>query len=203
MNLDEGNKIGPGGLVLVVGPSGCGKDTLLRGARAILEDRPEYIIPRRMITRPSDPDSEDSIEISRQEFASMRSAGGCSVCWEAHGLGYALPNTIIDEIGAGRTVIFNCSRAVLPDLEQRYQNVLAVHITVSRDVLKTRLMARGRETEADIQERLDRASFELPSDIPRIEIDNSGTSGAGSEALAQAITNFHASILAGTTAERS
>ncbi|MEM7463002.1 MAG: phosphonate metabolism protein/1,5-bisphosphokinase (PRPP-forming) PhnN [Pseudomonadota bacterium] len=203
MSPDKEAKIGPGGLVLVVGPSGCGKDTLLSGARANLADRSECVFPKRMITRPSDPESEDSIEISRQEFAAMRLSGECCVCWEAHGLGYALPNSIVGDLEAGRIVIFNCSRSVLPNLARRFQNTLVVQLTVPRDVLNARLRARGRETEEDIRERLNRGGFELPSDISSIEIDNSGTRDIGSKVLADAITDFHRSILKQTTTSKS
>ena len=44
-------KIGPGRLVLVVGPSGAGKDTLIAGARVKCLNNPTIVFPRRVVTR--------------------------------------------------------------------------------------------------------------------------------------------------------
>ncbi len=80
----EAGAIGPGRLVLVVGPSGAGKDTLLRLARAACADDHDIVFPRRIVTRASSAD-EDNIAVSPDEFRRARERGEFAVHWEAHG----------------------------------------------------------------------------------------------------------------------
>jgi len=89
-----------GRLILVVGPSGAGKDSLIEGARAALAGCPEYLFPRRIITRESDPGSEDHFTLSEAEFAQQQAAGAFFLSWGAHGLHYALPGAVADALAA-------------------------------------------------------------------------------------------------------
>ena len=62
--------IGPGRLILVVGPSGAGKDTLLGLAKAALADDGAIVFPRRVITRQAST-SDDSEEVSVGTFEAV------------------------------------------------------------------------------------------------------------------------------------
>ena len=64
---DQTAAIGPGRLVLVVGPSGAGKDTLLRFAKAACVESGNIVFPRRIITREASA-SEDNEEVSDGTF---------------------------------------------------------------------------------------------------------------------------------------
>ena len=112
MAHDEASGIGPGRLVLVVGPSGAGKDTLLRLAQAACVDDRDIVFPRRVVTRESS-ETEDNMAMSQDEFRRAREHGDFAVHWEAHGHSYALPLEINDDILAGRAVVANVSRTVI------------------------------------------------------------------------------------------
>src|SRR5262249_20842835 len=59
--------IGPGRLIVVVGPSGAGKDTLIGLARAELAPDSRVIFPKRVITRPSS-SAEDNDAVASASF---------------------------------------------------------------------------------------------------------------------------------------
>ncbi|QPF92550.1 phosphonate metabolism protein/1,5-bisphosphokinase (PRPP-forming) PhnN [Bradyrhizobium commune] len=152
----EAGAIGPGRLVLVVGPSGAGKDTLLRLGQAACVDDHEIVFPRRVVTRESS-EAEDNIAMSPDEFRRAREHGDFAVTWDAHGHSYALPLEINDDIRAGRAVVVNVSRTVIAALRLAYENVLVVAITAPPDVLAQRLAARARVSDGNIADRLARS----------------------------------------------
>ena len=146
---------GPGRLVLVVGPSGAGKDTLIGLARAALADDGNVLFPRRLVTREASP-SEDNEYASPEAFQSALSRGDLAVHWEAHGHCYGLPCSIIDDIHADRTVIVNVSRTVVEAMRRAFVDVVVVAVTAPPEVLAERLAARTRRGDGRIADRLGR-----------------------------------------------
>jgi ribose 1,5-bisphosphokinase len=162
--------IGPGRLVLVVGPSGAGKDTLLGLVKTACADDRRIVFPRRLITREASP-SEDNEEISAEAFQRAVAGGDYAMHWEAHGHRYALSRAINDDIRAGRTVIANVSRAVISAARRIYINVMVVLITAPPDVLAARLAARARASDGRLADRLARTV----DAVPDVTIVNSGS----------------------------
>lgn len=146
--------IGPGRLVLVVGPSGAGKDTLIARARAMCRDD-QVVFPRRVITRPASA-AEDNDTLSEQAFDAALAGGAFALSWNAHGLKYGIPRSIESDIGAGRTVVCNVSRTVVAAARARYAHMTAVLITAPPAVLAARLAQRGRASDGAIENRIRR-----------------------------------------------
>lgn len=146
-----------GTLVLVVGPSGAGKDTLIEGASAALAGNPAFGFPRRDVTRKAGLGGENYRAVTVDEFLAREAAGGYCLSWQAHDLHYGILREVEDHLAAGRHVVANVSRSVIEEARARLQPVLVVNIAVSEEVLARRLRARGRESEAEIAGRLARA----------------------------------------------
>ncbi|NJM82160.1 MAG: phosphonate metabolism protein/1,5-bisphosphokinase (PRPP-forming) PhnN [Tabrizicola sp.] len=165
----------------IVGPSGAGKDTLIRGA---LAGRPDLRLIRRVITRPAEAGGEDFEGVSIEEFRLRRDRGEFALHWQAHGLCYGIPKAQV--AGAG-DVIFNGSRAALPDAIAAFAGLRIILVTAPDPVLAARLASRGRETEAEITARLARAAFTLPEGISVATVVNDGTPEAGVARLLAAL----------------
>ncbi len=174
----------PGRLVAVVGPSGAGKDTIMDGARRHLADSPDIVFVRRVITRPAEAGGEDHRAATPGEFAAMKASAGFLLDWDAHGIRYGIPASVADEVTAGKTCVANLSRAAVADA-RRLLPTMVVEITAPIPVLAERLARRGRETAADIAERLRRAGA-VQADADLV-IVNDGAPETAVEALVRAL----------------
>lgn len=143
-----------GTLFLVVGPSGAGKDTLIRAAHARLG--PPYVFPRRTVTRPRDPLDEDHVTEDAESFAARERDGAFALSWRAHGLAYGIPASITADLEAGRHVVVNVSREIVEHVRTRFAPVRVLLVTAPPDTLRGRLDARGREDATDVAQRLAR-----------------------------------------------
>lgn len=163
-----------GVLVLVVGPSGSGKDTLISWLRERLSLDRRVMFVRRTVTRPADANSEEHVSLDEAAFLDTCARGGFAVTWSAHGHQYGLPVSALHHVRNGGLAIANGARRALDDIEAVFGNVVIVRLGVEEGVLRERLRSRGREGGRDIEQRLKAAAMPLDTHLPIIEIDNSG-----------------------------
>ncbi|WP_262329324.1 phosphonate metabolism protein/1,5-bisphosphokinase (PRPP-forming) PhnN [Bosea sp. BH3] len=156
-----------GALVLVVGPSGAGKDTLMDAARAALASDPLFRFARRLVTRPAMAGAEDHDSCDEAAFQAAEAKGELALSWRAHGLSYGIPAAELACITEGGVAIVNISRGAIAAAEPLADRVIVINITAPAAVLARRLAARGRESEADIAARLSR---EAPLTADRAQI---------------------------------
>jgi len=147
--------IGPGRFVLVVGPSGGGKDTLIALAKMACRADRTIVFPRRIVTRDASA-AEDHDCLDDAAFDRAATDGGFAFWWQAHGLKYAVPGSVADDIRAGRTVICNVSRAIVADVRARYAVVDVVLVTAPADILVARLAGRSRGSDGPLEQRIKR-----------------------------------------------
>ncbi|AYD03299.1 phosphonate metabolism protein/1,5-bisphosphokinase (PRPP-forming) PhnN [Neorhizobium sp. NCHU2750] len=185
----------PGCMVVVVGPSGAGKDTLMAHAARFFRDRADVVFARRVITRDASAGGEDHDGVCEADFESMETAGRFSVSWRAHGLRYGIPFETAEAVAAGTLVIANGSRSALQFFAKAYPRLVVVNVTARPEVLAARLEARGRESRDDILRRLARSSLGVIGDYHVVTIDNSDDLETAGKALVEALSSLLAQDL--------
>jgi phosphonate metabolism protein PhnN/1,5-bisphosphokinase (PRPP-forming) len=118
-----------GTLILVVGPSGAGKDSIIAGAAERLRDDTRVIFARRVITRPAEAGGESHVAVSTAEFSATRAAGRLMLHWRAHGLDYGLPQELAAALEHGKSVVANVSRTVVTEARRRFPPVTVVAVS--------------------------------------------------------------------------
>ncbi|EJC74767.1 phosphonate metabolism protein, PRPP-forming 1,5-bisphosphokinase PhnN [Rhizobium leguminosarum bv. trifolii WSM2012] len=162
-------------MVVVVGPSGAGKDTLMNLAARRFSGRDNVHFIRRVITRHRDAGGENHLSVSLEGFAAMEQSGSFAVWWEAHGLKYGIPAEVSVALSKGHVVVANGSRSALHRFQAAFPRLKVINVTASAEVLAGRLEARGRETHEDIMARLARGPLTVRGDYDVTELDNSGS----------------------------
>ena len=169
-----------GRLLYVVGPSGSGKDSLIDYARP---RAPAHVtFARRTITRLATAGGEKHIAVTPHDFEELLAAGAFAMHWRANGLAYGIGREIIDWLAQGRTVVVSGSRAYLPQALAAFPRLQVVSVTASPETLRARLVARSRESAAEIEARLARATaLQVPPGTVVHEIHNDGDLAQGGD----------------------
>lgn len=177
--------------VAVVGPSGAGKDTILRHAAQAMAGRDDVHFVRRVITRLSDGITEDHDTLTEADFENAEASGAFCLTWSAHGLRYGVPASALHSARQGKTVVANISRTALGDALSAFGRLAIIEISADRQVLADRIAARGREPLADVVARLERSvALTVPPRTTHIRIDNSGPIETALEAFLSALRTF-------------
>ena len=143
-------------LYFLVGPSGVGKDTLLTQLKAHLYADNQPLVAHRYITRPVREDDENHIALSEFDFNRRQQAGLFLFDWHSHGYQYAVGCEVKKWVKQGQNVIVNGSRQYLATAREIYPRLVPVWMTVSEQVLRDRLHQRGRESDDEIEQRIQR-----------------------------------------------
>lgn len=158
-------------LILVVGPSGAGKDALIEAGRRA---RPGLFYPKRVVTRPADAAGEEHEGVDPAAFERMEAEGRFALTWRAHGLAYGVPRAILDELAAGRDAVVNVSRSAVEAARALWPAVRVILVEAARETRAARLRARGREDAGEIDSRLAREPAVMTAGADVLVVDNSG-----------------------------
>lgn len=150
-------------LIVVSGPSGCGKDTVVK---EIIRTDDRFTLSVSATTRPKRPyetDGVDYIFLSTQEFIAKISKGEflehTLYCDNYYG---TLKSQIEEKVAAGKTVILVIEVEGAQNVKKVYPDALTVFICPpSLEELERRLRQRNTEDDGKIKQRLYKAGEEL------------------------------------------
>lgn len=152
-----------GVLFIVSGPSGAGKTTL---SSAALQAFPELTLSVSCTTRSPRGDETDGLEyvfVDRARFDAMVARGQLAEWAEVHGYCYGTPREPLDRaLAEGRHMLLDIDVQGAAQIRALYPEAVAVFLLPpDRATLEARLRARGTDSEATVQRRLDNACREI------------------------------------------
>ena len=164
----------PGKLVLVVGNSGSGKDSIMKGVKERYpSDLISLYLTQRYITRPYS-DTEDNIAVTPEDFKIMSLQGEFVLEWHIYGLDYGVPIEIYEWLKKVHPVLVNVSRSIIKKARKIYQNIVVVFIDVPFEITLKRVKERARESGVRLEERILRARQNQYIPDADFVVDNSG-----------------------------
>lgn len=164
----------PGKLVLVVGNSGSGKDSIIKGVKERYpSDLIKLYLTQRYITRPCS-DTEDNIAVIPEVFKIMSEQGEFVLEWHIYGLDYGVHIEIDEWLKKGHPVLVNVSRSIVKKARKIYQNIVVVFIDVPLEISLKRVKERARESGVRLEERILRARQNQVIPDADFIVDNSG-----------------------------
>jgi guanylate kinase len=156
----------PGRVVIVSGPSGVGKTSVMR--RVYEACRVPLVRSVSATTRPPRPeeiDGKDYHFLTNEEFGLRNKKGEFVECCQVfvHSYWYGtLEAEVASGLNAGKWVVLEIDVQGALAVTQRYPDSVTIFLRPSsRDVLEHRLRSRGTETEEAIRRRLAQADHEL------------------------------------------
>ena len=155
----------PGRLVVISGPSGVGKTSILR---RLLADVPSLIPSVSATTRPPRVGERDGVDyhfLTLEEFERRRAAGEFLECCRVYGRQHwygTLAAEVAPRIAAGEWVVLEIDVEGTLSILARYPEALTIFVEPSDpDDLERRLRGRGTESPEAMARRLEVAHREL------------------------------------------
>lgn len=155
----------PGAAVVIIsGPSGVGKDTIIHAMKLVDHPDRHYVIT--CTTREKRWYEEDGVDyffLTQEEFDQRRAAGGFLEASEVHGKWYGTPrDQVAEALTAGKDAILKIDVAGARAVRDVIPEALLVFVVPpSLDELRRRLVGRATEVSEALERRWHNAAYEL------------------------------------------
>ena len=154
-----------GKVIVISGPSGAGKTTLVR---QVFERLPQLISSVSATTRPPRPGEQDGIDyyfLSSEEFRQRREQGDFLESCEVFGRGYwygTLKEQVAPILESGKSVVLEVDVEGAKSVFAKYPQAVTIFVCPdSIQELERRLVARGTESPSAIARRMEVARREV------------------------------------------
>lgn len=143
-------------VVLISGPSGVGKDTIIKGAMEKLPNSQKALSHTTRKMREGEVSGQDYYFISQAEFDEMKKRGEFAFGTDYVGQSYGGKSAEIKAKRKGGVVFLNTSSFVAHRIKELYgKNAVLIFIKPPSELaIKERLLQRGTEKAAEVEKRL-------------------------------------------------
>jgi guanylate kinase len=191
-----------GRLIVVSGPSGAGKDTLIRAA---LEAIPELALIASATTREpreGEVDGRDHVFLSREQFVRWIDEDRLLEWAEYSGNLYGTPKESVEELlQKGRSVILRIELQGARQIKERRPDAVMVFVRApSLEETRRRLESRATETSESVENRMATALKEIAA---RDEFDYEVVNGEYEQARKDMIETLQSVVAEGAEDARS
>ena len=151
-----------GKLIVISGPSGCGKGTVLKELRDLNKYKFSISATTRA-PRGGEIDGVDYYFMAKEDFFEKISSGEMLEYAEYSGNYYGTPRAFVEKLlSEGCDVILEIEVFGAMNIKEKFPDAITIFLTPPTFAeLEARLRARGTETEESIQRRLDVAKKEM------------------------------------------
>ena len=179
-------------VVVISGPSGAGKDTVIEAALALDPSLAKVATAKTRAPRPGEIDGVHHVFLSDEEFDRWVAEGEFLEHVEIYGHRSGVPRAAVDRLLAeGRIPVLRTDVAGARTLRAALDAPLLVFVTVP-DVaaLERRIRARGAETEREISARLAEAEAEMAESVwfDRVIVNGDQQHEVAARSLVEAIS---------------
>ena len=165
-------------LVVISGPSGVGKDTVLERMKGLARTWYFVVTATTRPKRPGEKDGVDYIFVTPSQFQALVDEDGLLEHAEVYGRSYGVPRAQVEEaLASGRDVIVKPDVQGARTLRSKVPGALLIFLAPpDMDELERRLRERKSETAEDMERRIQTATEEMEArpEFDYVVVNHSG-----------------------------